>query len=163
MNNTTWFFTVIFLSRRSQMITQKQIFQTSSRLRWHTFRWAGRIVLFSFLLTIPIVWIAISNGYKPLLPGLWTDDYKKNDRLVKPKEFSANDTRKYQGFQEFLRSHQINKPECKPRINTSRIRAAFYVDWDPQAWFSLQSHIDQLNMVMPDWFFIDILTGKFTP
>ncbi len=138
------------------MITQKQIFQTSSRLRWHTFRWAGRLVLFSFLLTIPIVWIAISNGYKPLLPGLWTDDYKKNERPVKPKEFSAKDTKKYQGFQEFLRSHQLNKlAECKPAINTSRIRAAFYVDWDPQAWFSLQGHIDQLNMIMPDWFFID--------
>src|SRR5262245_29661469 len=131
------------------MNSQKQIFQTSSRFRWHTFRWAGRLLLFFFLLMIPIVWIAIANGYKPLLPGV-LDPYKRIDTRTQVKGFSPKDNKKYLGFNEFLRCHQAKK-----KINTSRIRAAFYVDWDPQALFSLQNHIDQLNMVMPEWFFLD--------
>jgi peptidoglycan-N-acetylglucosamine deacetylase len=145
------------------MITQKQIFQTTSRFRWNTFRWLGRLFLFIFLLMIPVVWIAIANGYKPLLPLLWVDDYKKNDKLVQPKGFSKKDDKKYQGFYEFLKSHQQNKLVTgKTEINTSKVRAAFYVDWDPQALASLKEHIGQLNMVMPEWFFIDPTTDTLT-
>src|SRR5262245_46339188 len=100
------------------MIPGKQIFQTSSRFRWNTFRWLGRLVLFVLLLMIPVVWIAIADGYKPLLPGLWSDG-KKNDNPVQPRTFSENDNKKYQGIQEFLRSHQLGKlVASKPRINT---------------------------------------------
>ena len=41
------------------------------------------------------------------------------------------------------------------KLDTSRIRAAFFVDWDPQSLYSLQNHIGELNMVMPEWYFID--------
>ena len=128
---------------------QKQVFQTASRWRWHTFRWTGRLFLFFILLLIPVVWIAVADGYKPLLPGL-AESYKKLDARTQVKGLSEKDHKKYLGFNEFLRSHQAKKS-----IKTSRIRAAFYVDWDPQALFSLQNHIDQLNMVMPEWFFLD--------
>ncbi len=132
------------------MATQKQIFQTTSRVRWNTFRWIGRLILVALLLMIPLVWIAVAEGYKPLLPTLWADEFKKLDSRTQVKGFSQSDTKKYHGFNEFLRLHQAKK-----KINTSRIRAAFYVDWDPQALFSLQNHIEQLNMVMPEWFFLD--------
>ncbi len=145
------------------MSNQQQIFQTSSRLRWNTFRWAGRLVVFLFLLMIPVVWIEIADGYKPLLPGLSSNGYKKLDRPVKPGGFSKRDNKKYHGFHEFLKSHQQDKqPAGRSAMNTSRIRAAFYVDWDPQALYSLQNHIDQLNMVMPEWFFIDPATDTLT-
>jgi len=145
-----------FMPGSFPMNEQKQVFQTSSRIRWNTFRWAGRLFLFFILLLIPVVWMAVVNGYKPLLPGLWSDDYKKNNKLAQPKVFSQKDNEKYKGFYEFLRSHQLNKQSsAKLKLSTSRIRAAFYVDWDPQALYSLQNHIGQLNMVMPEWFFID--------
>ena len=35
------------------------------------------------------------------------------------------------------------------------IRAAFYVAWDPQSFFSLRKNISKLNLVLPEWFFID--------
>ena len=34
------------------------------------------------------------------------------------------------------------------------IRSAFYVAWDPQSLFSLKN-IANLNLVIPEWFFID--------
>ena len=48
----------------------------------------------------------------------------------------------------------------KKKTNTEKLRAGFYVDWDPQAWFSLQTHINDLNTVIPEWFFVDSSTGK---
>jgi spore germination protein YaaH len=144
------FFREYFYAGEATMKPQKQIFQTSSRVRWNTFRWIGRFLLFLLLLMIPMVWITVARGYKPLLPSLWDKDSKKLDNPIQVKGFSPNDNKKYHGFNEFLKSHQASK-----KIHTSRIRAAFYVDWDPQALFSLQNHIDQLNMVMPEWFFLD--------
>ena len=35
------------------------------------------------------------------------------------------------------------------------IRSAFYVAWDPQSFFSLKRSITKLNLVLPEWFFID--------
>lgn len=32
------------------------------------------------------------------------------------------------------------------------------MDWDPQALYSLQDHISELNTVLPEWFFIDANT-----
>jgi cellulose synthase/poly-beta-1,6-N-acetylglucosamine synthase-like glycosyltransferase/spore germination protein YaaH/peptidoglycan/xylan/chitin deacetylase (PgdA/CDA1 family) len=145
------------------MNNQKQIFQTYSRVRWRTISWISRVVFLALLVTIPLVWLAISYGKKPQLPELTSSDYKKNDNPVSPKEFSRKDDRKYKGFQEFLRKHQLNRLlQVRHKINTSKVRAAFYVDWDPQAQYSLQSHIDQLNMVMPEWFFIDPVADTLT-
>lgn len=42
----------------------------------------------------------------------------------------------------------------------SGIRAGFYVTWDPQSYLSLKQHIRQLNLVIPEWFFIDPATGR---
>ena len=35
------------------------------------------------------------------------------------------------------------------------VRAAFYVDWDAQSFLSLQQYIDKMNLVIPEWIFID--------
>ncbi|HYM93482.1 MAG TPA: glycosyltransferase [Chitinophagaceae bacterium] len=139
------------------MSPQRQIFQTSSRLRWNTFRWVGRLILFFFLLMIPIVWIALARDHRPFLPGLSKIDTTKSP-LTHPKGFTPKEEKKYRGFNAFLKVKQQNSLLAaveKRKPVTSRIRAAFYVDWDPQALFSLESHISDLNMVMPEWFFID--------
>ncbi|MCW3116591.1 MAG: glycosyltransferase, partial [Chitinophagaceae bacterium] len=39
-----------------------------------------------------------------------------------------------------------------------RIRAGFYVDYDPQSFFSLQNYIDKMNVVIPEWLHIDKTT-----
>ena len=35
------------------------------------------------------------------------------------------------------------------------IRAAFFVDWDAQSYSSLELNISHLNMVIPEWIFLD--------
>ena len=35
------------------------------------------------------------------------------------------------------------------------IRAGFYVNWSPSSFVSLEQNISRLNMVLPEWFFLD--------
>ena len=142
------------------MNPQLQIFQTSSRFRWNTFKWISRSALFFLLLMIPVVWIAIARNKNVTLPGLSKQDLVKSPG-TQPKGFTKKELKKYQGFNAFLKVKQQNSLLAaaeKKKPKTSRVRAAFYVDWDPQASFSLKDHINGLNMVIPEWFFIDPAT-----
>ncbi len=149
------------------MNTGKQIFQTSSLLRWKTFQWFSRLTIFFLALLIPVVWIAWKTDIKPQLP-LFYQSHKKSSE-INPRGFTKKETAKYKGIAAFLRAKQHNASliaaerglaVLKKKTNTEKIRAGFYVDWDPQASFSLQTHISDLNMVIPEWFFIDSATGK---
>ena len=139
------------------MSTQQQIFQTSSKIRWNTFKWTSRLLLFSLILMIPVVWIAMANVNNTFLPGLSKSDYQKINP-TNTKSFSKKEDLKYHGYDDFLKVKNQNSlliAAEKKKTIVSSVRAAFYVDWDPQAFFSLQNHISNLNMVLPEWFFID--------
>jgi cellulose synthase/poly-beta-1,6-N-acetylglucosamine synthase-like glycosyltransferase/spore germination protein YaaH/peptidoglycan/xylan/chitin deacetylase (PgdA/CDA1 family) len=146
---------------------EKQVFQASSPLRWKTFQWLSRLVIFFLVLLIPIVWIAWKVDIKPRLP-LFSQSHKKSSETI-PRDFTRKEAAKYKGIAAFLKAKQHNDSviaaekklvALKKRTKTEKIRAGFYVDWDPQAWFSLQTHINDLNTVIPEWFFIDSSTGK---
>jgi len=145
----------------------KQIFQTSSSLRWKTFQWFSRLSIFFLILLVPVVWIAWRTDIKPQLPLFYQAHRKSNETI--PKAFTKKETVKYKGIADFLRVKQRNalliaaekkQAAVKKKTSTEKIRAAFYVDWDPQAFFSLQTHIGDLNTVIPEWFFMDSATGK---
>jgi hypothetical protein len=70
------------------MTPPKQIFQTSSRLRWKTFKWVSRLLLFFLVLMIPVVWIAMGDVNGTFLPGLSRVDYKKLINPPVPKGFN---------------------------------------------------------------------------
>lgn len=140
------------------MDNKKHVFQTETKLRWRTFQWSTRLVIFLFLMLIPIFIITLKQGLKPSLPMLGNDP--STQKIVNPSipaALSAEDLRKYKGFDSFLRSKSKMEKLKKQNeaIDFPQIRAAFYVDWDPQSLFSLQKNISKLNMVVPEWFFID--------
>jgi len=145
------------------MDDKKQIFQTTTKKRWKVFQWSTRVLLFVLILTIPVLIITIKRGSKPKLP-LLTNEYIRSIDMAKPIHaisLSKNELRKYKGFDAFLKVKEKNELLKKSPIEqkkASEVRAAFYVDWDPQSYFSLQKHIKKLNMVIPEWFFIDSKT-----
>jgi poly-beta-1,6 N-acetyl-D-glucosamine synthase len=110
---------------------------------------------------IPVVWIAWARDKKQPLPGLSKTDYTKIDPS-NPKGFTKTEEKRYHGIDAFLkvkRKNNLLAAAEKKKVVSSRIRSAFYVDWDPQAFYSLRSHIGELNMVLPEWFFIDPQTA----
>lgn len=148
------------------MNNPRQIFQTRSKWRWQVFKWSGRTILTLLLMMIPVAILTMMYNSKPLLPILGNDNSQHpvtNPSL--PKNLDKEDLKKYNGFQAFLRAKKQNEKLRMNRnqVSSNSIRAAFYVDWDPQSFYSLQKNIDKLNMVIPEWFFIDPVTDTLVP
>ena len=145
----------------------KQVFQTESKWRWRSFQWVGRFIVAVILLMIPVVIFTLAKGLAPSLPLLsnGADSLSPLLHPITPISLSRRDLLRYKGFNAFLLARQKNDSLRKntPHINTQQIRAAFYVDWDAQAFYSLQKNIGKLNMVLPEWFFIDPSTDTLQP
>jgi peptidoglycan-N-acetylglucosamine deacetylase len=160
-----------------------QIFQTNSPGRWQRFKWGGRIVLFFLVLGIVIFFVAVSRDYKPALPRIKEQSqlYKKVLDTSRTFLFKNSLIEQYGGFRKYINEKvpyrggafpgQSKKDSEKMAIQAALrmsdtsfrsfskfpagIRAAFYVDWDAQSFLSLQEYIDKMNLVIPEWIFID--------
>ncbi|HVU56766.1 MAG TPA: polysaccharide deacetylase family protein, partial [Puia sp.] len=167
------------MTGNSKPHSKQQIFQTSSPGRWQRFKWGGRVILLVLVLGIVIFSIAVNRGYTPDLPRIKEQSqlYKKvldTNRLL----FKDNNLLKqYGGFRKYINEKvpynagafpgQARKDSASlaaSRADTSfrsftkfpsGIRAAFYVDWDAQSFLSLQEYISKMNLVIPEWIFID--------
>jgi peptidoglycan-N-acetylglucosamine deacetylase len=134
------------------MAGQKQIFQTDSHLRSNVFKWTRRTFFYLLLLLVPIIIIAYFQA-KPLLPKLFNK--AATAAKINPEKeiyFTKSESEKYTGINAFL---QKSKNADTLIINANKIRAAFYVNWDAGSLPALQSHIGKMNMVLPEWFFIN--------
>jgi cellulose synthase/poly-beta-1,6-N-acetylglucosamine synthase-like glycosyltransferase/spore germination protein YaaH/peptidoglycan/xylan/chitin deacetylase (PgdA/CDA1 family) len=160
---------------------KRQIFQTNSPGRWQRFKWGGRIVLLVLILGIVIFSIAVSRSYTPALPRIKEQSqlYKKVLDTSRTFLFKNSLIEQYGGFRKYINEKVPYKAGAFPgqsRKDTDRfgvpnfkadtnfrsftkfptgIRAAFYVDWDAQSFLSLQQYIARMNLVIPEWIFID--------
>lgn len=127
--------------------------------------------------------ITLQRGFTPLFPKLKSLQYKKV--LDSTGLFTYKNSliaRQYGGFRKYIIERQpyqrgaLFQPEETPgnagpqmfslatkndaAFNSFNkfpcgIRAAFYVTWDPQSFYSLQRNISKINLVIPEWMFID--------
>src|SRR5205085_11456998 len=111
--------------------------------------------------------ITLARGIMPGLPLLAseTDSTHHIANPAVPAGMNAKELKKYKGFNDYLKLREkIDRLKKNTQtINPCEIRAAFYVDWDPQSFYSLQKNIDKLNMVLPEWFFIDPSADTLRP
>src|ERR1700754_2857751 len=160
--------------------SKRQIFQTNSPGRWQRFKWGGRIVLLVLLLGVVIFSIAVSRNYTPALPRLTEQSqlYKKVLDTNKTFLFKNSLIEQYGGFRKYINEKVPYRAGAFPgqsrrdslaalrakNVDTNfrsfnkfpaGIRAGFYVDWDAQSFLSLQQYIDKMNLVIPEWIFID--------
>src|SRR5215218_6658473 len=149
------------------MAYTRQIFQTNSKWRWRTIQWTGWIVFLAIILMVPVVIVTLAKGIMPGLPLLTNEEYALHhlSHPVVPAGLSQKELKKYKGFSDFLKMRQQNEKLAnkKPELTNQQIRAAFYVDWDPQSFYSLQKNVDKLNTIVPEWFFIDPSADTLRP
>lgn len=141
----------------------KQVFQSATPTRWQRFKWAFRIFLFLLVLFIAAIVLSVRNVYNPGIPRIreQSESYKsilEPDKHALIRENRIN--RQYQGFRNYILSRSKKKSEIYSVADTRHdiacpVRAAFYVQWDAQSFFSLRRNISKLNMLLPEWFFID--------
>ncbi|HXB93804.1 MAG TPA: polysaccharide deacetylase family protein, partial [Puia sp.] len=162
--------------------SKTQIFQTNSPGRWQRLKWSGRIILLFLVIGGVVFSIAISRDYKPALPRMKEQSQLYKKVLDTNRTFLIKNSliEQYGGFRKYINEKvpyrggafpgQSKKDSERAALQREQrsdtnfrsftkfpagIRAAFYVDWDAQSFLSLQQYIDKLNMVIPEWIFID--------
>ena len=131
-----------------------QVFSTMSSRRWRIVQVIGGISLVLFVIVYAIFGVTLANHNKPDLP----------------KNFSKNEVPLQQVAQDTTISWAHNAAnsccaERQPIVLTplsngasvplsQQIRAAFYVNWDQQSYYSLSKNISKINTVLPDWLFL---------
>ena len=146
---------------------ERQVFQTNSRARWRRFKWGSRALLLLIPISIFLIVFALLTIKTPPIPQLKAYKQVLTDTqgVLAQKSTLA---KKYQGFRQYITQKELtNKaPYASAKVpksfrdltNTNMpcgIRAAFYVTWNSQSFVSLQHNINKLNLVIPEWFFID--------
>lgn len=156
-----------------------QVFHTDSPSRWQRVKWSSRILLLFIVLGIVVIIIALSHVKVPLLPRMLNAQEKQilldtNNSWLTGKSKIA---KQYGGFRKFINEKEMYKQGAFPIPKRFRkkngvlvhsdssfysfkkfpagIRAAFFVDWDAQSYSSLEANISHLNMVVPEWIFLD--------
>ena len=134
------------------------------------------------VLGIVIVCIAVSRNYTPAVPRIKEQSQLYKKVLDTGRTFFLKNSliEQYGGFRKYInekvpyqrgafpgqakRDSERNAAAASAKADTSfrsftkfptGIRAAFYVDWDAQSFLSLQQYIDKMNLVIPEWIFID--------
>ncbi len=164
----------------------QQVFQTTTPTRWQRFKWGGRVLLFLFLIGIAVFIIALLKDNKPDVPQ-FNESVKK---ILQPDQPFAKEnklTKDYAGFRQYINAKYDRKrfyqqpkytysndanPFLNPIINAKGhpfsdfacgIRAAFYVTWNVQSFYSLRTNISKINLVIPEWLFLDPNTDTLKP
>lgn len=156
------------------MDNQAQVFQTNTRTRWQRFKWGFRIFLFLFPIAVAIICIAIyvRNRNEPDIP-LESRAIKKVLTNGVPSYRESKLGKEYRGFRKAIDDKWAKGKGCGQLNNvvdlsTSSlfndsigIRAAFFVNWDANTSLpSLEKNISKLNLIIPEWFFLDSATAN---
>src|SRR6516164_8393159 len=160
-------------------LSTNQVFQTNSASRWQRFKWSSRLLLLFAILGIITIIITLSRVYEPSLPHMISVQEKavlldsSNNWLFNKSKIG----KQYGGFRKYINEKEVYKHGTYPipkrfkarngvivqadsgfysfKKMRAGIRAAFFVDWDAQSYSSLEQNISRLNMVIPEWIFIN--------
>lgn len=132
----------------------KQIFQADTPERWNRFKWISRVVIFVLFCGVVAAAITVTSQTYPELPNLNPAPKRLSDDELEKFKTSV----RYKDYK--VQKGQLEALEAKRRVqlkhenNKQRINAAFYREWETQAYNSLKANISQLDMVVSEGFFI---------
>lgn len=161
--------------------SSRQIFQSFSPRRWQRFLWSVRLGLAVLAVAGAGLGYAIFRQSATLLPKAFgpNETYKQ---ILNPRSVTTLTNRHnlaYHALRQQLpaarrggyRDHRsrpaaLQVPPRRRRAPDFRggvpIRAGFYVNWDAQSLNTLRRHVDQLNMVLPEWLFVPNEAGQLS-
>ena len=141
---------------------RKQIFETSDSKRWLRFRVTTIVAISAFVLILGVALFSLKDELSPKLPILegsidfrkLTDSIQVDDKTHDQFNYDLEKIRKKhlknfykKGFLEWT------KGKIQPKINYP-VRAGFFVNWDVQSLYSLRQNANKMNMVLPEWLFV---------
>jgi spore germination protein YaaH len=162
----------------------RQVFQTDSKSRWKRFKWSFRFIAFILILLVAVFITMLIVDNIPSMP--FKQDYVSVVTASRPYLRDNKLAKEYKGFRYFFKekkAHNNYAQEKKAKIDkmkafsgkgasatqkyvgswnsmTAGVRSAFYVTWDPKSYISLKQNIGKLNLVIPEWYFINPNTAQ---
>lgn len=135
----------------------RQIFQADSPKRAKRFAVILWTALSIIILSVVLIVFSVLKNSQTHFPKAF-DRFSYLQHLVKAEDspiLSKKDKATRKAIKKrpalgYLNNAQYNKK----RVYKKQIRAAFYVNWDKQSFYSLKEHITQFNLVFPEWFFL---------
>ncbi len=146
-----------------------QIFQTTSPTRWKRYKWSFRILLMIAVFLVAVLVVAVISATNPSVPNLQEKARAYQEKLDpgNPFTFRQSFNKKYKGFKDFLfkkaKEDSLKNLHLADKKITgiSNIRAAFYSPWNGQTSLAdLKNYSNHLNVIFPEWFFIDTITHR---
>jgi cellulose synthase/poly-beta-1,6-N-acetylglucosamine synthase-like glycosyltransferase/spore germination protein YaaH/peptidoglycan/xylan/chitin deacetylase (PgdA/CDA1 family) len=152
------------------MIEKRQIFQAESPARWKSVLWISRVI--AVVLVLGIIALALSLFRKEYfkIPDFSAQiaNYTKLSKAEIRSSLKDSDRKKFQKSLDEIRAKNkrdfyTDKDETPSLVSPYfPVRAGFYVNWDNQSYYSLRNNIDKLNMVLPEWFFVNDHSSKLS-
>ncbi len=149
------------------MAEASQIFQTQTKTRWQRFKWVFRILLFLIPIACLIIFIGLKDLFLPSVP-LESRAIKRVLTGTIPSYRESKLGKEYRGFRKSIDDKWAKGKGCGQFNNpvdlsnsalfddSVGVRAGFYVNWDAKNSFpSLEKNISKLNLIIPEWFFIN--------
>lgn len=148
--------------------TSSQVFQANNPNRWQRAKWGFRVFGVVLVLGCVVLSIAVAlTGHeKPDIP-LEGRAIKKVLTEDQPDYRASELGKRYRSFRKLIsdkwakgrgvgqNNKVLNLSNSSFFSDSVGIRAAFYVNWDAQSFFSLRKNISKINLVLPEWFFVD--------
>ena len=108
----------------------KQIFQTETKRRWHTFTWVSRSFFLVFIIVIVCVAYTLSSVQYPDLPFINTNGpltQKQLEKLKRSQQYKAFTIEK--STLQKIRKDRLHRILTRHGNHNKRINMAFYVSW----------------------------------
>ncbi len=138
-----------------QHTDKRQVFSTDSNKRWQGIKWASRIfIVFAVVFTAIVAFSLLVYSSKPALPTLFNkyNDYKTailSDTSTSEHNSATFDN--YSNKKGFKLKKLTSLSKRLPIPFDKRMRAAFYVNWDLQSFYSLRENVSLINTILPEW------------
>ncbi len=140
----------------------KPVFYTENPSRWNRFRWIIKIATVILLIGVSSIVVSLLHKQIMKIPSLLDHPelYRKMTNAVIEKNAGAKEYAKLQKIINQARSarnHDFYNSNIPIPGNVKKyypVHAGFYVNWDVQAKYSLIKNVSHLNMVLPEWFFV---------
>jgi peptidoglycan-N-acetylglucosamine deacetylase len=125
----------------------KQIFKTDSPNRWRYFLGSIRLITFISVSLVGVSLLTLTN-----------QDFIQLPRFSGPHKTVRLDSHEFHETKKKLHniiSNPLKIPKLEKVPFRKQLRGAFYVNWDPKSYNSLEKNITKLNIVFPEWIFLD--------
>lgn len=140
----------------------KPVFYTENPSRWKTFLWIIKIMTVIIVIAAISILLTLLHSNHFQKPSLQKHP-KTIEKLVISKKTNDLQRKDVESFLSLKKKYEQKKRHdfyCKshlvynPLKKLLPVRAGFMVNWDVQSRYSMHKHISSMNMILPEWFFI---------